>query len=198
MLLPGVFRDDARSRASIADAASRASRSRTWRASIRTSSITCWTAPATCSGRARCIRSSTAASTGTPACTATGCWRAPAALSRASPRRRAIRALFDAMLTPEKVAGELAYLARPSSRGLRAALRLGLAAHAAGELARHRRRSAGPPRSRRSPRRSRSASTTFLPEADLSDPHRHAFQHRVRVRARARVRGRARRGARAR
>lgn len=33
------------------------------------------------------------------------------------PEARRIRALFDAMLTPEKVAGELAYLQRPSSRG---------------------------------------------------------------------------------
>jgi hypothetical protein len=33
------------------------------------------------------------------------------------PEADAIRALFDAQFTPEKVAGEVAYLARPSSRG---------------------------------------------------------------------------------
>jgi hypothetical protein len=33
------------------------------------------------------------------------------------PEAEAIRALFDAQLTPEKVAGEVAYLARPSARG---------------------------------------------------------------------------------
>ena len=51
------------------------SRSRTSSASIRTSSITCSTAPTTSARRASCIRSSTAASTGTRTCTATGCSR---------------------------------------------------------------------------------------------------------------------------
>ena len=42
-------------------------------ANIRTSSIRCWRGRRICSRRARCIRSSSAASTGTAACTATGC-----------------------------------------------------------------------------------------------------------------------------
>ena len=33
------------------------------------------------------------------------------------PEASAIRALFDAQFTPEKIAGEVAYLARPSARG---------------------------------------------------------------------------------
>ena len=66
--------------------------------------------------RARCTRSSTAASTGTPACTATGCW--PRCGGRSGRRgggadRGPVRRHAD----EEKVAGELAYLQRPSSRG---------------------------------------------------------------------------------
>jgi hypothetical protein len=80
----------------------------------------------TCWGRAPCTRSSTAASTGTPACTATGCWPPCCAASRDSEADRDPR-LFDQAFTAAKVAGEVAYLARPGA-GLRAALRLGLAA----------------------------------------------------------------------
>ena len=48
-----------------------------------------------------------------------GYWLLASLLRRAPeiPEARAIRALFDEMLTPQKVAGEVHSLSRPSSRG---------------------------------------------------------------------------------
>jgi hypothetical protein len=48
-----------------------------------------------------------------------------------------VRALFDRMLTPENVAGELAYLARPLSRGFERPYGWGWALALCAELARH-------------------------------------------------------------
>ena len=48
------------------------------------------------------------------------------------PNAGAIRALFDAHLVPERIAGECAYLGSSLGAGVRAAVRLGLAAQAGG------------------------------------------------------------------
>ena len=167
------------------------------RANIRTSSTMCWTGRRTCWRRARCTRSSTAASTGTPASTATGCC-CDAAAAVPGPARSAARseALLDAMLTPEKVAGELAYLDRASTRRVRAALWLGLAAQAA-------RRGAARTRTRLGATALAPLADAFAArfdgypaQADLSDPRRHPFQHRLRADPRARLGGGERPGAR--
>jgi hypothetical protein len=65
--------------------------------------------------RATCTRSSTAASTGTRACTATGCWP-PCCACAPRWRGRPVIALFDDAFTDEKVAAELAYLATARPR----------------------------------------------------------------------------------
>ena len=46
------------------------------------------------------------------------------------PNAAAIRALFNSHLTPDRIAVECAYLARPTAHRVRAPLRLGLAAQA--------------------------------------------------------------------
>jgi hypothetical protein len=53
------------------------------------------------------------------------------------PEAAAIRALFDAQFTPEKVAGEVAYLARPSARGFERPYGWAWALMLQGELLRH-------------------------------------------------------------
>jgi len=55
----------------------------------------------------------------------------------ALPQREKIRVLFDRQLVPEKVAGELAYLARPETRGFERPYGWAWALMLTGELARH-------------------------------------------------------------
>ena len=63
------------------------------------------------------IRCSSEATTGTPACTPIGCSRGCCRLFPDMAPAAKIRALFDRQLTGENVAGECAYLARPTARG---------------------------------------------------------------------------------
>ena len=88
-------------------------------ANIPTISIMRWPGRPTRPRRARCTRSSTAATTGIPACTATGCWRGCCAAFRTCVAAPDIRALFDEQFTPETVAGECAYFAAPTARGFK-------------------------------------------------------------------------------
>jgi hypothetical protein len=68
-----------------------------------------------------------------------GYWTLARCLRRFSdlPEAGAIRALFDTQFTPEKVAGELAYLARPSARGFERPYGWAWALMLQGELLRH-------------------------------------------------------------
>ncbi len=84
---------------------------------IPTSSITSLPAPATPARPRSCTRSSSAASTGIPACTAIGCWPACCDVSQKALRAAEIVALFDRRLTPAGVAGECGYLEAPTARG---------------------------------------------------------------------------------
>ncbi len=67
--------------------------------------------------RARCIRRSTAATTGTRACTCTGCWSHVRRLHPELPQRAAIDALLLTRTSrPPTIAAECAYLARPDAQ----------------------------------------------------------------------------------
>jgi hypothetical protein len=111
----------------------------------------------------------------------------------ALPERSQIDALFDAQLTPEKLALECAYLERPHSGTFERPYGWAWLLMLAAEL-----RSGGG----RGPLGARARATCADPcaaparasaETHLSDPRRHAFQHRVRAGAGARIRQRPRR-----
>ena len=97
--------------------------------------------------------------------------------------RERIRALFDAQLTPEKVAAEVGVPRATVARHVRATVRLGVAADA--------RRGARAPRRRRGApvgRRARTADASvrrslprLSPQGDVPDSRRHALQFRVCV-----------------
>ena len=96
--------------------ASPTSRSRTSSANIPTSSITCCARTPMRRRPARCIRRSTAATTGTRASTCTGCSSTCAASIPRCPQRAAGDALLLRHLAPASIAAECAYLARPDAQ----------------------------------------------------------------------------------
>ena len=122
--------------------------------------------------RARCIRSSSAASTGTAASTAIGCCCGRCGCIPDMPVAPRIRALLDEMLTPDKVAGELAYLDRAYTGGFERPYGWAwlLALHARGAAARGR---TGPTTLAPLAARLRRAVQGLSAQAHLSDPHRH-------------------------
>ena len=101
--------------------------SATSRANTRTNSTTFWPDPRTYRRRVRCIRSSTAASTGTPASTPIGCW--PACCAATHP---AAGEPYSPVVRRGVHAGPRRYrtrLSRPADdRDVRTALWLGVAA----------------------------------------------------------------------
>ena len=143
---------------------SRASRWRTSRASTRTSSITCSTAPSDVSRRASC----------TPIFYGSFDWHSyvhgywllatwSTALPRAPEAGTDSRALFDEQLTPANVDGEVAYLGQPERGTFERPYGWAWLLMLAAELARHETDEGDDGRalSRRSPRRSRSAFAAF-------------------------------------
>ena len=137
-------------------------------ANIPTSSTTCWTgAGRRRRARATCTRSSTAASTGTPASTATGCWPACCAAIPDIPEAAAIRALFDERLHRRRRSPPRSPTShRPSARGFERPYGWAWLLKLQAELLAARRPPLGRGAAARWPRPSPSASATFLPKAD--------------------------------
>ena len=101
------------------------------------------------------------------------------------PEAAAIRARADAMLVPDKVAGELARLGAALFGRVRAALWLGLAAGAAQRTRCARGFTGWAAAIEPLGARVRGAVRGLSATADLSDPQRRAFQHRLRADPRA-------------
>ena len=143
----------------------------------------------------RCIRSSSAASTGTAASTAGGRLLTLRRLFPAHCRKRgAIAELAERSFTREKVGGELAYLDRPLSRGFERPYGWAWLLYLHLEATRH--DGALGSRARAAGARLRRAASRLSADPDLPDPRRHAFQHGLRAgpgaRMGRRVRSRAR------
>ena len=129
-------------------------------------------------------------STGIRASMATGCSRVSAIDSRACPKRRAIRALFDEHVTEANVAAEVAYLRAPRRARFRAAVWLGVAARARrpAPFDAHGRSRALGEHDAAARRRVRRALHRIPAEVDLSAAGRDAFQYGVRAVAGDRLR----------
>ena len=156
-----------------------------------TSSTTCWTATATRPRRARCIRRSTAASTGTRACTCTGCWRRCAGASRACRSAPRSTRVFDRHLDAGRDRRRVRVPRAPGRRSRSSAPTAGRGCSSS------RTSSAAPTtpwpaagrrRSPRSPTRSSAATVDYLPRRSYPIRHGHASEQRVRARVRARLR----------
>ena len=135
------------------------------------------------SAASRCIRPSTAASTGIRRSTATGCWSGCCAAFPTCRNARRCAPSLDEHLTAENIKTEAAYFAPAEPAVVRAHLRLGLAAEAgrgAARLGRRRR-----PRSGREPpaagRGDRAPLRRLPAQADLSDPQRRPSEHGLRA-----------------
>ena len=122
---------------------------------------------------------------------AIGCCCGRGGCFRACRWRRGSRPLLDEMLTPDKVAGELAYLDRAYTGGFERPYGWAwlLALHA--EAQRH--EADWAERWRRWPQAFADALQGLSAQAHLPDPHRHAFQHRLRDDPGARLGGDERR-----
>ncbi len=114
---------------------------------------------------------------------AIGCWRGSCAAFRRCRKRRTFARVIDAHFTPDNAQAELDYLERPESRGVRAALRAGVAADACRRAQAARQRAW--PALERGPfaadRRMRGALARLSARGELPGARRRSRQQRVRA-----------------